>query len=134
VNGGRGVADDGHVTTYTGNTGTIKDAGKDSRGILHETLHLMGLSDRYDEYRDNLRGGKAVDVPHKGFEKDIMADGTKFNSFYHILYKDLGVRSHQLIWINSIPMHMNADRNTKGSILTPNEPGGVHTNHNDEND
>ncbi len=46
---------------YTGNTGTINNKGKDDYTVLHESLHLVGLSDRYNPYGAN-----------PGYEKDIM--------------------------------------------------------------
>ena len=49
------------------------------RGILHETLHFLGLSDRY-----------SGDHSYKGFEKDIMGvdarNATKFDDSHYIPY------------------------------------------------
>jgi hypothetical protein len=94
----------------------------------------MGLSDRYDEYNDHRTGGKAYTESHPGFEKDIMSSGNEFNSHYHEFYVDVSARLHSLFLGSPIPMNTMVDRNTKGSILSPYEPGGVHTNHVDEND
>jgi RHS repeat-associated protein len=59
----------------TGNTGIINyKSSKFSQTVFHETLHLMGLSDRYDEFNNNLFKGIEI---HKGFNKDIMGGGDK---------------------------------------------------------
>ncbi|MDP3929526.1 MAG: hypothetical protein Q8R57_10930 [Bacteroidota bacterium] len=51
----------GRPQEYTGNTGTVYSSGKTNYTILHESLHLTGLSDRYTGSGAN-----------KGYEKDIM--------------------------------------------------------------
>ena len=66
----------------TGNTGTIFGSGKSTYTILHESLHLAGLSDRYT---DNAKGGA---TPHKGYANDIMgAHGEMTLSISH--YKNI---------------------------------------------
>lgn len=45
------------------------DPGK---SIIHETFHLLGLSDRYT---DTYLNGKRVSTIHEGFETDIMGGG-----------------------------------------------------------
>jgi hypothetical protein len=52
----------GRPVEYTGNTGVINNSGKDNYTILHESLHLTGLSDRYDAK------GKTTDY----YKNDIM--------------------------------------------------------------
>jgi hypothetical protein len=46
---------------YTGNTGVINGSGKSNYAVMHESLHLAGLSDRYGASGAN-----------KGYDKDIM--------------------------------------------------------------
>ncbi|MBC8054692.1 MAG: hypothetical protein H7Y13_16665 [Sphingobacteriaceae bacterium] len=58
----------GSPTRYAGETGTIHNSGKSTNTVMHETLHLLGLSDRYDE-----QTGK----PHKGYGNDIMGAAGK---------------------------------------------------------
>lgn len=57
----------------TGNTGEITNSGKRDYSVLHETLHLLGFSDRYS---DNSAGES---VPHRGYENDIMGKSDKFS-------------------------------------------------------
>lgn len=61
---------------YTGNTGKIRDSGKENWTILHETMHLLGLSDRYFE-DGNQRS--------KDWEDDIMSKhgSTKIHDFHY---------------------------------------------------
>ena len=49
----------------TGNTGTIYGSGSENRTVLHETLHLLGLSDRYDDVGDSMNPERSK--PHLGF-------------------------------------------------------------------
>jgi hypothetical protein len=50
------------IIQYTGNTGVVFGSGKGNYTTLHETLHFLGLSDRY-----NSEGN-----PHVDYDKDIM--------------------------------------------------------------
>jgi RHS repeat-associated protein len=66
---------------YTGNTGIINIKSRNlTKTIVHETLHLMGLSDRYDNFDNNLYRG--IDV-HTGFDKDIMGGGDKISDVHY---------------------------------------------------
>ena len=42
---------------------------------IHETLHILGLSDRYDQYLTPAR----VTMPMKGFKDDIMGNYGSWN-------------------------------------------------------
>ena len=71
----------GRLMFLAGKTGTVFDSGKDNNTVFHETLHLLGLSDRYQDDRDKkfipeeLRGT----TPHKGYEKNVMGDASYTN-------------------------------------------------------
>lgn len=71
-------------TYFTGNTGEINNKSNNlQRIIIHETLHLFGLSDRYDDYEgNNLKIGQ-ITVPHSGFENDIMGGGSDFSEIHY---------------------------------------------------
>jgi hypothetical protein len=76
---------------FTGHTGVVtKYSGNRTYSTLHETLHLLGLSDRYNKNFPN---------PDKGYEKDIMGKSLSFNlSISH--YKniiDYAKRQHELL-------------------------------------
>jgi RHS repeat-associated protein len=58
-----GLIYSGDYKDYVGNTGEIHNSGKVNYTIMHETLHLLGLSDRYTEVT-----GKA----NAGYKNDIM--------------------------------------------------------------
>jgi RHS repeat-associated protein len=85
-----------HVTKTTGTVGTSsglpEQAIKKTRSIiLHETLHLLGLSDRYTDQKvpdvigidkngkDIVLATKTASVPDEGFKGDIMADSRSEN-------------------------------------------------------
>ncbi|BFM45284.1 DUF6443 domain-containing protein [Flavobacterium sp. CFS9] len=81
VNAGEQRNKKGNLMFLTGKTGTVFDGGKDNNTVFHETLHLLGLSDRYQDDRnkkfipEELRGT----TPHKGYEKNVMGDATYVN-------------------------------------------------------
>src|SRR5690606_32991702 len=63
------------------NTGEINNkSGNIERTVTHETLHFLGLSDRYDKFDNNLSTNKKV---HSGFSNDIMGTGNDFNNVHY---------------------------------------------------
>jgi len=71
-----------NVKRFTGNEGEIgkQDAiGSSYRATIHETLHFLGLSDRY------VVDANGESQPDKGFEKDIMGSyyGTQMNQTHY---------------------------------------------------
>jgi RHS repeat-associated protein len=55
---------------FTGNKGTITKSDKSNRNIIfHESMHFLGLSDRYDEVPNS---NPRQTTPHTGFENDVM--------------------------------------------------------------
>jgi RHS repeat-associated protein len=122
------------VRSFTGRTGTIYGSGSDNTTVLHESMHLLGLSDRYDDFNNNLTGGR-VTIPQKGFEHDLMgAHQLHLDNFYYQRYKIWGVEGSKIFRSDVIPLNRAVDRNTKGQLLTPYEPGGYHLNQNADNE
>jgi hypothetical protein len=72
---------DGPVKHLAGKTGTIFDKGKDNNTVFHESLHLLGLSDRYEDYRGNHNYLKEYQTtyPHKGYENNVMGNSSSTN-------------------------------------------------------
>jgi hypothetical protein len=69
----------GNIFLYSGKEGTIYSNG-DNKTVMHETGHLMGLADRYDDYdTDHLPGGGRGSIPDPGFEKDLMGSSKNSN-------------------------------------------------------
>jgi len=66
----------GRLMFLFGKTGTVFDSGKDNNAVFHETLHLLGLSDRYHDDRDKKFIPEELrrSTPHKGYEKNVMGD------------------------------------------------------------
>jgi RHS repeat-associated protein len=124
------------VRSFTGNTGIIYEGGSSSRTILHETMHLMGLSDRYDDIRNNTLSGNERDkIIHKGFFDDLMGSprSTQLDEFYYQRYKMWGEQGSKAFKSDVFPLNRRVDRNTNGALVTPYEPKGYHYNGDAEN-
>jgi hypothetical protein len=121
---------DGYVRSITGNTGVIYGSGKNSATVLHESLHLLGLSDRYDDFRDNnLFGAGRYVIPHKGFEHDIMGNSElKLNKYHYERYRFWGEAASKVFKSDVIPLNRKVDRNPNGALMTPYEPNRIHYN------
>jgi RHS repeat-associated protein len=127
----------GKSNTETGNTGTIYDSGKDNSTIMHESMHFMGLSDRYDE-REQLVPGYVnkytrSSEPHPGFRNNRMGDHTKpgLDNYQYLRYKLYGESMPNLQQaISSYPSTNLVDKNANGDLGTPYEKGGVHHDEN----
>jgi len=64
----------------TNKKGTIYNSGKDNHTVVHETLHLFGLADRYDDYRNASFAMDKNTIPFEGFETNFMGgDGTNLH-------------------------------------------------------
>jgi len=72
----------------TGKNAVIFGSGKSNHAVLHETLHLFGLADRYDDYRGNTNDHNHIGSrPFDGFENNIMAEDSSNPSLHAFQYK-----------------------------------------------
>lgn len=79
--------------------------------ILHETLHLLGLSDRYTDHGTYM--GKRTTTPDKGFEHDIMATNSlNISRAHYIIYL---VTAHDVN--NEKVFNRVIDRDSKGNKI-----------------
>ncbi|MGX5689555.1 RHS repeat domain-containing protein [Arcticibacter tournemirensis] len=117
---------------FTGNSGNVYSSGMRSKTVLHETLHTMGLSDRYqDKYNPFTK--EWYSEPHKGFENDIMgySRGTGFDSSYGDYYLEAAKNYSNKYNKDRIPLRRMVDM--RGNLLlSPYEDGGYHLNAPDE--
>ena len=74
----------------SGNTGEIHNSGKVNYTVLHESLHLLGLSDRYSE-----KTGK----PFSAYKNDIMGvyGKTSLSTLHYKNIIEYTQRQHQLL-------------------------------------
>jgi RHS repeat-associated protein len=78
VSGIESTDKNGDKTSFTGNKGSIfKQDQSSASTIFHESMHFLGLTDRYDEKMSEItENGFTKKVrtsePHKGFESDVM--------------------------------------------------------------
>ena len=73
----------GRSYTQTGNTGVINSKSEDIvRTIIHESMHLLGLSDRYNDFRHNPTIHNKISY-HSGFSNDIMGGGSEVNNVHY---------------------------------------------------
>jgi RHS repeat-associated protein len=110
----------GKPVSLTGNTGVIFGNGSDKNTIFHESLHLLGLSDRYDDYRgDNTRLLEhQTTYPQENYEYNVMGNSrsTTLNKFqYEMWMKHALSRSKFHNNSNRVIGKMAVDR--KGSFL-----------------
>jgi RHS repeat-associated protein len=122
----------GATATETNNVGVVQERGLSNSTVLHETLHFMGLSDRYDERQGDFdevhwRHNRASKI-HTGFEGDRMATpkGTSMDAWHYLQYKIYGEsmpKSSSLI--KAYPSKRFVDRDEKG-LRTPYESSGYH--------
>jgi RHS repeat-associated protein len=121
---------DGKVITYAGRTGIIKNSGTSNNSILHETYHLLGLSDRYDEIDNNLTIHGTVYHAHKGFEKDVMGNSYKYTNLDKAHYRYYEIFAATILSSKSVGDKFNSDKridvNEYGVLKTPYESSGYH--------
>lgn len=122
-----GQIDNAHMNTSTnerhdGNRGTIYANGN-TRTVMHETGHLLGLPDRYDKWE--WLGEKHIDN-HKGFEKDLMSVGNNklLDQLYYNQYVTKAKRFDPNTKLIKSYIEIGYDRN--GWLVTPYEKGGKH--------
>ena len=72
---------DGSYKSLAGKTGTIYGSGSNNNTVFHESMHLLGLSDRYEDNRnkkwipEDLRFAE----PHEGYENNVMGNRNSTN-------------------------------------------------------
>jgi RHS repeat-associated protein len=105
----------------TGNTGEIYKNGTNGT-VMHETGHLIGLADRYEE---SYYQGRTVFETHPGYEKDLMSSGKNIRldkSHYKHYIDEYGTASPSLKVANG---KIEIGRTALGGWLrTPYEKGG----------
>ena len=128
---------DGTIYYGTGNAGTVYGSGSDSRTVLHETMHLMGLSDRYTDADDNMTGG-LVGIPHPGFSdargrgNNIMStEGTRLNYYQYEYYARAAQTYLRSFYFRDVApgfdRFVDRDQTMPREIPnTPFEDGGIH--------
>lgn len=72
------------ISYIQGNIGTIYGKGENNRTIFHESFHFMGLTDRYDDYREcKMCFMSDKTPPHPRFENDIMGRGFLLDKIHY---------------------------------------------------
>ena len=106
----------------TGNTGEIySDA--DNGTVMHETGHLVGLADRYDDIdAGNLGTGTFI---HPGYENDLMS-GKQNTSLDKSHYGYYMYQYGKTPRANVISGKVQVERNSRGFLMTPYEKGKIH--------
>ena len=90
---------------------------------MHETGHLLGLPDRYDDVHIPFQN--KASIPHKGFEDDLMGGGNNLDNIYYKQY----LNKAQNFKGNNVEGYMQMGRDNEGILLTPYEDKGKHKNH-----
>jgi len=109
-----------HVVHLSGNTGILYD--KDTKvddghpTVIHETLHMLGLSDRYWENDFD---------PLEGFEGDIMADGADIHDIHYRMFREYTERLYgkgMLFGVIQPPSFVSRSRvdiDSRGYLIAP---------------
>ncbi|MGV0755916.1 RHS repeat domain-containing protein [Empedobacter brevis] len=132
-----------NISFVRGNVGTIYGSGKKDNTIFHESFHLLGLSDRYDDFRECNGCGmlSGTTETHKGFNNDIMGNSsvTNLNKFHfkqwmeHAKFRAKGSTGKGAYFpgnlIESYWDKVSVDVNSNGNVKTPFEKQGYHTPH-----
>lgn len=124
------IRDDGNgnKTTLAGQTGTIYGSGADNHTVLHESLHLLGLDDRYDDFRASPETGLPPSIPHIGYEKSIMGSrnsNTLTDAEYKRYIQNANFRT-KTQRSDVINFKINIDRDSHRYLITPFEANGRH--------
>jgi RHS repeat-associated protein len=124
VNGHTTKYSDGTEKHYTGNTGIIYKNGN-NMAVMHETGHMLGLPERYDEEDGGSLGGDYF-KPHTGFKYDLMYSSK--NKLLNILYYNQIIAKAKNInpKSNIINCYLLNGYSKDGNIETPYEVGGFH--------
>lgn len=91
---------------------------------MHETGHLLGLADRYEDVDLGGWGGQKSEA-HKGFEKDLMGGGVSLDKIYYEQYIMIAKRANPNIKFINGKFEVSS-RNDNGRLITPYEKGGLH--------
>ncbi|WP_442946152.1 hypothetical protein [Olivibacter sp. CPCC 100613] len=113
---------------FTGQTGDVYGKGSSNFTVLHESLHLIGLSDRYQD-KENSFTKKWYSEPDEGFERDIMGyhGGKSFDANYGKYYFDAAKFYSDKYGKDRVPLRRMVDMD--GHLKkTPYEEGGYHLN------
>ncbi len=72
---------DGSYKSLAGKTGTIYGSGTNNNTVFHESMHLLGLSDRYEDNRDNkwIPEELRFAIPHDRYENNVMGNRNSTN-------------------------------------------------------
>lgn len=115
-----------------GNSGVIykEDESVINNVTMHETGHLVGLADRYEDIYNGYIGNGSIPYIHPGYESDLMSDGRKniqLDVSHYRHYIDMyGKASRSL---NTAIGKIQIGRLGNGNLKTPYEKGYVHKRH-----
>lgn len=70
---GRWVENGEFDFNMAGKFGAMRHGLNNGKTTFHEALHMLGLSDRYEDIYDNR--GNRTSIPHTGYEYDVMHNG-----------------------------------------------------------
>lgn len=91
---------------------------------MHETGHLLGLPDRYEDINTAGTGNLATVSVHPGFENDLMGSASSENldNLYYSQYLEKANSDEA----NTMRCYLQIGVDLKGNVITPYEKGGIH--------
>jgi len=108
------------VDPIVGNSAQIGVHQQTTRTLVHESLHLFGLSDRYTDVPISLPEGRyaSTSVAHYGFKDDIMATGTGMSQHHINNWANYALNNSSASEDSFILTHM-VDVNVENGELIP---------------